>query len=135
MNKLTWCFNAISSLFYFSWSELCIYRYVFPVLSFVSSVEHTKKKDILRNVSDKVFFFAYNESQEGPMLLFCVQQKKGSYKKKRKEKKTLQLKTKKYIVEQIVNHPAISKVFYGNIPVHTRMDAHIVKGCMPRAVG
>ncbi len=54
------------------------------MLSFVSSVEHTKK-DILRNVSDKVFFFAYNESQYSPMLLFCVQQKKGSYKKERKE--------------------------------------------------
>lgn len=129
MNKLTWCFNATSSLFYISWSELyTVYRYVIPVLSFVSSVEHTKK-DILRNVSDKVFFFfAYNESQYSPMLLFCVQQKKGSYKKERKENITA-------IDEQLVNHPAISKVFYGNIPVNTRMDAHIVKGCMPRAVG
>ncbi len=102
------------------------------MLSFVSSVEHTKK-DILRNVSDKVFFLHTMKVNIVQCCCFVFSRRKAVIKKK--EKKTLQLKTKKSIDEQLVNHPAISKVFYGNIPVNTRMDSHIVKGCMPRAVG
>lgn len=148
--------NTVSlPLVFISAGVNCMHRYVFPVLSktawlcFLRVTQNKLFWEMSQNTVIFLFIFSYNMSND--MWLSKWWQNVNFWRNcpfKSSFFKTPQLKKKKkkVIVQQLVNYTAIylfkkllkliiQNYFYGNKPVRTRMGAHIVKGCMPKAAG